>query len=447
MLFDKTVSCVYENGKRITMLSLSVPLFFEGIFLLLYNTVNTIILSNYSELYVSAINVCVQIANIAICIVQMFIKGTVVISSVSFGAKNYDRAAKIAFNGLIMVIFFSITCSLVLFFKTECLCTLMGLCGEVKYIAIDYLKVYALFFVFLSTYSLFNNLLICNGYSRYSMIIGVTSNILNALLTYLFLHTESFYGFSKIIGIALIGGIMQVLCVIISILIYAFKHCPFKIAFNCNLILNIFKLGIPAGMSIVLFSLSQTITSGFIVALGITFFNAKVYISNILGYISKGSLAVGQAGGVLIGRYKGSCEYDKILKLFKQNIIISVMLNFFLSLLCFVFHKNLLRLFTNDKQIIKLAAVIFLIDIILEIFRGVNHVCEHALNACGDVKFTFTVSVVSCWFICVFMAYCFGITFGFGLVGIWIAFIFDEVFRGVLYIIRLKRGKWKKINI
>ena len=169
MLFNKTDSSIVENGKKLTMFSLALPLFFESVFLLLYGTVNTLILSDYSDLAVSAVSVCVQISNIALGLVQMLIKGTVIISSVSLGGKNVLRAAKTAFNGLIVVLALSLILSLFMYNKADNLCSIMGLVGDSKDLAVDYLKVYSLFFTVLCAYSLFNNLLICNGYSKYSI--------------------------------------------------------------------------------------------------------------------------------------------------------------------------------------------------------------------------------------------------------------------------------------
>lgn len=447
MLFDKNASSVIENGKKISMLSLALPLFFESIFLLLYGTVNTVILSDYSDLAVSAVSVCVQISNIAVGLVQMLIKGTVIILSVSLGSKNYFRASKTASNGLVAVVLLGFALSMVMFFCAGSFCSFMGLEGNAKSLAVDYLKVYSLFFVVLCVYSLFNNLLICNGYSKYSMVIGIMCNVINAVMLYFYLYRPIFNGFSKIKGIAIIGAIAQTVGLIVSLLIFIIKKCPFKFSCELKSIINICKFGVPAGISVLSYALSQTVTTSFIVSLGLTVLNAKIYISNIICYVSKGSLAIGQAGAVLFGRYKGAKQYNKTIALFKQNIFCAVSLNLIFSFICLAFYKPLLRMFTDDEKLIKSVFIIFLIDILVEIFRAINHVSENALNANGDVKFTFVVSVISCWVFCVLLSYLFGVKLGFGLVGIWIAFVSDEVFRAILYLVRLKLGKWKNIKI
>ena len=201
--------------------------------------------------------------------------------------------------------------------------------------------------------------------------------------------------------------------------------------------------GIPGGMCQLSFALSQTVTTSFTVVLGESIVNAKVYIYNIVMYTSRISIALGKATGILMGRYRGRCQLDTVKQLFRQNVFISVMCNTTLSLLAFCFCNPLISLFTDSVEIVALAILIMFIDILIEFCRGVNHISENSLNANGDVKATFLISVFSTWVFAVLLAYLLGITFSMGLVGIWIAFAVDEGFRTVAYLARWKKGVWK----
>jgi hypothetical protein len=73
-----------------------------------------------------------------------------------------------------------------------------------------------------------------------------------------------------------------------------------------------------------------------------------------------------------------------------------------------------------------------------------NHIGENGLNATGDVRFTTIVSILSCWGCSVGLSALFVYLFKWDLYGIWIAFAIDELFRGIIYYIRWRRGKWRK---
>lgn len=48
-LYDRSISTVSENGKTIGLIGLTLPLLLESIFVLLYGTVSTLILSGYAD--------------------------------------------------------------------------------------------------------------------------------------------------------------------------------------------------------------------------------------------------------------------------------------------------------------------------------------------------------------------------------------------------------------
>ena len=102
MIYDRSVSTVTENGKRITLIGLTLPLLTEYIFLQLYSTVNTVILSGYSDMAVSATGVSQQVSSLATVILDMINKGVVIVSSVALGSQDKERARSLAGTGSVM---------------------------------------------------------------------------------------------------------------------------------------------------------------------------------------------------------------------------------------------------------------------------------------------------------------------------------------------------------
>ena len=91
----------------------------------------------------------------------------------------------------------------------------------------------------------------------------------------------------------------------------------------------------------------------------------------------------------------------------------------------------------DDRQIL-------LVELVLEIGRSVNIVMVRGLTTAGDVWFPVLVGIFSMWAVAVFGGWLLGSLLGLGLVGIWIAMACDECLRGVLFVIRFRRGAWKK---
>ena len=63
--------------------------------------------------------------------------------------------------------------------------------------------------------------------------------------------------------------------------------------------------------------------------------------------------------------------------------------------------------------------------------------------AAGSARFPVMMGIVSMWGISVPLSYLFGITFGWGLLGMWAAFAIDEWLRGILMYCRWKSKAWE----
>lgn len=447
MIYDKKVSTFVEKGKKITLFSLAIPLFFEYIFALLYGTANTLLLSGYSDLAVSATSVTNEILGVVTVLINMVVTGTVIVSSVSLGANDTNRAGGICFTGLGMVLGISIVFGVIMSVNARFFTDIMNLDGDVQKLAIEYFTIISATFPLTALLSFFNQIIICNGYSRFIMLSGLCGNVLNVILCYIVLYINIALPASKIVCVAIASVLSRAVNLCIVVLIFFTKKCPINRTFNKKTVFDILRIGIPAGMCLFSYSLSQTITTSFVVTLGVTVISAKVYINNIINYSSKVGYAIGQAGGVLMGRHRGAGDFYSIKKLFNQNICFAIFFNIVLSTVVYIFHKPLLSLFTKDEQIVKLAGAIMLIDIFVEIGRAINNVAEVALNANGDVKTTFVFSVATCWLFGVLLAYILCIKIGLGLVGLWIAFAVSELVKCAAYLVRWKSGKWKTLKV
>lgn len=446
-LYDRSISTVRENGKTIGLIGLTIPLLLESVFVLLYGTVSTLILSGYADAAVSAAGVAQQVINIAVAVLNMVAKGTVIISSIALGAKNLPKVRAAAGTGLLLAVGLSALIGIGLCGFAAPLMRLMHLQGEVHGLASDYLRIAALAFPLTATMSYINNLLICHGYSRISMFSGILSNVLNLLLSYLALYGGAALPVSGVQAVALCGAAAQLAGLLLSAFFFVCKRCPFRFCFRGRLAWDILRLGAPAGMSIVSYNFSQMVTTGFITGLGIAVINTKLYVTNIVSYTSRISLSLGNAGGILMGRHRGAGRLDLVKRLYRQNLLIALLCNGIISLLALALHTPLLSIFTHDREILSAAGVIMAIDFLVELPRAVNHVSENSFNANGDVKTPLVTSIASGWGCNVLFSWLLAVVLGWGLPGVWIASVLDESFKATVYLLRWKSGKWQNARI
>ena len=446
MIYDKSFSEYYENGRRLTLVSLALPLLCESLFLQLYGTCNTLLLGRYSEQAVTAASVSEMLVNIAIVVLTMVIKGAVILTSFALGKADRPRAQEIAGTASVAVTAAAVLLGAFLGAFAAPLIGMMNLSGQTAVQAAGYLQIRAAGLIFTALMSYFNNMLIVSGYTKCTLLVGLASNLLNVGLCYLFLYTNLRLPVVGTQAVVVAAALSQLFGALMAFPFFV-KRCPYRFCFRGRLLGCILVLGIPSGMCTFSYTLSQAITTGFIATLGNAVVNAKVYISNIVTYTSRISIALGNATGILMGRYRGQGRFESIERLFVQNARLAVMCNLTLSLTVLACCRPLLSLFTEQAEILALAAPILLIDVLIEGARAVNHVGEFSLNANGDVKATFIISVLSTWVFGVLLSYLLGLACGLGLVGIWLAFLADEAARTVAYLLRWRSKQWKKTQL
>ena len=89
-----------------------------------------------------------------------------------------------------------------------------------------------------------------------------------------------------------------------------------------------------------------------------------------------------------------------------------------------------------------MGVMILCIDVLLEVGRAVNILSVNVLNAVGDVTYPFITGLIVMWGVATALSYVFGISFGWGLAGMWVAFTLDENIRAIIFVRRWNSRKW-----
>ena len=446
-MYNLKVATIQTENKQVNIWSLALPLLIQSLLSNLINTTGITVLTGYSEAFVTATTISGQILLIPRTILDSIITGTVILSSVSFGKKDRKSAAAISGCGIFLVLALSVISGVVMgiFAKQEV--ALMNLKGPTADLTAQYLRWYAPIGLPIELMvATFQKLLICNGNSKIIPVSSITTALLNVSLSYLVLYVIEL-PFSKITALALRTGIAWSIGLIIVITAFIKLKCPVKLSFNFKTAFKIVKIGLPAGMCLISYNFSNTITTSFLGNLGETAINTKVFINTIVGYVPIIIYAVAQANAIIMGRHRGAGRFEDMKILFRQNIWLGVMVNGTLSVLCFIFQRPLLSILTTNEKVLSMAVIIMAIDIPLQTFRSINHFSQNSLNPNGDIKATLIISTISVWTCSVFLGYTLCVVAGLGLVGLWIGFASSEAVSAILSLLRWRSNKWQKTKI
>ena len=107
-----------------------------------------------------------------------------------------------------------------------------------------------------------------------------------------------------------------------------------------------------------------------------------------------------------------------------------------------LFAPALMGIFTADAAVIALGARVLRIEAFAEPMFGASIVASGAMQGAGDSTACFVLNLVSMWGIRLTLA--FFLAPRFGLVGVWSAMCCELCIRGLLFLVRLARGKWQE---
>ena len=446
-MYNLKVATIQTENKQVNIWTLALPLLIQSLLSSLINTTGITVLTGYSEAFVTATTISGQILLIPRTVLDSIITGTVILSSVSFGKNDKKSAAAISGCGIFLVLALSVISGVVMgiFAKQEV--ALMNLKGPTADLTAQYLRWYAPIGLPIELMvATFQKLLICNGNSKIIPVSSITTTLINVSLSYLVLYVIDL-PFSKITALALRTGIAWSIGLTIVIIAFVKLKCPVKLSFNFKTAFKIIKIGLPAGMCLISYNFSNTITTSFLGNLGETAINTKVFINTIVGYVPLIIYAVAQANAIIMGRHRGAGRFEDMKILFRQNIWLGVMVNGTLSVLCFIFQRPLLSILTTNEEILNMAVIIMAIDIPLQTFRSINHFSQNSLNPNGDIKATLIISTISVWSCSVFLGYMLCVVAGLGLVGLWIGFAGSEAVSAILSLLRWRSNKWQQTKI
>ena len=437
-----------ENIRR-RLFKLAAPIFIETLLIMMLGAVDVIMLSRHSDNSVAAVGVVNQIIVLTFLIFEVINLGTSVLCSQYLGAKMHKNVVQVVGVSLLMNLVVGVSVSLFLFGMNETILQWMGLTPELMKDGTDYMRIVGAFAFFQAISLTLSASLRSANKAIYPMMVTVVVNVLNIIGNYTLIFGE--FGFPEmgVEGAAISTAFSRGVSMVILFIILFKKHIrKFPLAyfrpFPFKELKNLLKVGLPSAGEQLSYSSSQVVITYFINALGMEALAARTYSVNIIMFSFLFSIAIAQGGAICKGHLIGEKRPHAAFLLGKYVMKKSVLITVCLSLITALMGPFIFGWLTTNEQIIRMGVTILAIDVILEIGRPINIFATNALRAAGDVNYPFYLGLVVMWSVAVGCGYLFGVHWGWGLAGMWVAFLLDENIRGIVFVRRWYGMKWVK---
>ena len=438
---------IQQTNIKKGLTKLVVPIFIETLLIMMLGAVDTIMLSQYSDESVAAVGVVNQIVMFAFLIFEVINIGTSVLCSQYLGAKLHDKMIQVVGVSLVLNIVVGLTVSCILHFGASYLLNLMGLRPELLQYGIGYMEIVGAFAFFQAISLTISASLRSANKAIYPMLVTVLVNIMNIAGNYILIFGKFGLPALGAEGAAISTSVARGVSMVVLFIILFRKHIPkFPLVlfrpFPWIELKNLLKIGIPSAGENMSYSFSQVVITYFINILGNNALATRTYTVNIVMFVYLFAIAMAQGGAISIGHLVGQDKIRAAYLLGKYVMRLSILVSLILSCLWALFGHTIFSMLTNNEEIIRLGVTIMTIDILVEIGRAVNIYATNALRSAGDVNFPFYLGVIVQWSVSVGLSYLLGIHWGWGLVGMWIAFLLDENIRAIVFVKRWNSMKW-----
>lgn len=438
---------IQQTNIKKGLTKLVVPIFIETLLIMMLGAVDTIMLSQYSDESVAAVGVVNQIVMFAFLIFEVINIGTSVLCSQYLGAKLHDKMIQVVGVSLVLNIVVGLAVSCILHFGASYLLNLMGLRPELLQYGIGYMEIVGAFAFFQAISLTISASLRSANKAIYPMLVTVLVNIMNIAGNYILIFGKFGLPALGAEGAAISTSVARGVSMVVLFIILFRKHIPkFPLVlfrpFPWIELKNLLKIGIPSAGENMSYSFSQVVITYFINILGNNALATRTYTVNIVMFVYLFAIAMAQGGAISIGHLVGQNKIRAAYLLGKYVMRLSILVSLILSCLWAVFGHTIFSMLTNNEEIIRLGVTIMTIDILVEIGRAVNIYATNALRSAGDVNFPFYLGVIVQWSVSVGLSYLLGIHWGWGLIGMWIAFLLDENIRAIVFVKRWNSMKW-----
>jgi Na+-driven multidrug efflux pump len=166
------------------------------------------------------------------------------------------------------------------------------------------------------------------------------------------------------------------------------------------------------------------------------------YLRQVIVVVMLWAYSIGQGQAIWTAHLVGAREFDKAEFEIRKSIVRSLAFTLPVTFLLYLFIDPIIRLFTDNPDIVVMAGSAMIAYLGIELGRGFNTSLSFSLSSAGHAKYPALLAVIFNWFVGLLTAYVLGIYFGWGLLGILIGLAMDELARAPLLYRRLRSRRW-----
>ncbi len=185
---------------------------------------------------------------------------------------------------------------------------------------------------------------------------------------------------------------------------------------------SVLRIGIPTAMQMVIMSLAEVVLLSLVNGFGSEATAAYGVGNQVLGYVQFPAMSIAIAASVLGAQAIGAGHSEKLGAITRAGILINFVFTGSLLLLCYLFARPLIGLFTQSPEATHIALNLLHIVLWSALIFGCAAVTSGVMRSSGTVMVPTLLSISAILFVEVPSAWLLSQKFGYGINGVWMAY-------------------------
>ena len=445
---DMTVGKPLSN-----LIAFSVPLLIGNLAQQMYNTADSIIVGQYvGDSALAAVGASGPILNLLLLLFMGISTGAGILVSQYFGAHKQAELEKSVGTCLTLTFIASLIIMAVGPMIIEPLMTLLDTPPDVYDMAVDYLTIVTVGIMGSAYYNIGSGILRGLGDSVSPLLYLIVACMLNIVLDIVFVANLGMTADGVALATVIAQAVSAFLCV------WKITHMKKILTVRKkNLIPDrqmtsrTVRLGLPSGLTQMIFSMAAIVVQALTNSFGTSVIACSIVVMRVDGFAMMPNFTFGMAMTTFVGQNVGAGRLDRVQEGVKKGTAAGLIVATALVAAILLFGENLMRMFTQTEEVVRLGVHMLHILALGYIAMAVTQTLSGVMRGAGDTLTPMWISLITTVVIRMPLAY--GIAYFTRSeampVGnpdcLFISLLVSWVMGALLTTLFYRRGKWRRL--
>ena len=400
------------QGRRMDMLSgtlwdrillFALPLAASSILQQLFNSVDLAVVGRFASSpaeATAAVGCNSPVINLIVNLFTGVSVGANVVIANHLGAGKKEDAGRSVHTAMLLSVIGGILLMAVGLIAAQPLLTVMGTPADVLEGAVLYLRIYSIGLPFIMVFNFGSAILRSIGDTKRPLVCLIATGTLNACLNMVFVivfHLD-------VAGVAIATVLANAVSAALVVFFLTREKSEVRLDLRCLAIhsqdlIPILKIGIPAGIQSMLFSVSNVIIQSVTNSYGTAAVAGSAVAVNFESFSNFVTTSFNQAAITFTGQNLGAGKYDRCRRVFRLCMTYTLVLTGLFGLVTVIWRAPFASIFTADSMVIEYASIRMMIVMSTKFLTTVYEIPGSAMQGMGH---SFTPAILTVFGTCIF---------------------------------------------